>query len=874
MPEDPSADSSAETSGIGAAAANRRRVPGGALNAVAALVVLALVLAAAALGGAGLPPLGPALNPGTGVWKLAPEATGVSTASYALPGLHAEATVSFESNGTPHISTSDDEDLWEVIGYAQAKFRLSEMDLERREGSGTLAQIIGPAAVDSDELELGLGLRRAAERDWATMPAGPSRTALVTYTAGINAAIGQLESAHELPAVFHLLGYQPAAWTPVDTLVIQRLETQDLSYTTTAATYSHLSSALGPGTFADLFPPTPAGNQHPYDPGPYTANPLTPLPGRADPATDVAYRTPAPKPDGAGVPGQLDVRALLAALPVNEVHTFSDSNAFAIAGSKTASGKPLQESDPHLGFTLPAIWYQVEATSPGYHFAGVTIPGTPVPLIGRTDSFSWGITDAQHPTTLFYLPKTDPAKPGQYFWRGAWHAEPQLHYDIAVKGAADVPYTVRFGAQGPILTEDGVTAAVWWGGTLPSQNITAVLNMLHAKDFTGFRAALQPWVTPPQNFVYADKSGTIGVFGVGIAPQVPGHDIGLPLPGDGSADVTGSIPYADLPHAQNPAQGFVVTSNQREVGADYPYQYDTSYNFPDQGWRADEISEYLSQSTKFTAQDVQRIQYDTHDQLAEQVLPMIVRTLKTATGMSAADQQVYIALSSWDGDMTTGSLAPTVFQTMLDHLVYLVFQPYYAKAGVKQDPDGDLALQPFAGSETADGLQRLLAVWLQQDPENHYLTPPGGKARNASDVVLAAFKETVTQLTKQYGGNLGNWDYGKHHNVAFPSLLQSAPLTGGPYARGGSPRTINAADDPKTVDGVPNTSTAGPSWRFVMDWGSGDAEGVYPGGQSESPLSPWYDNNVALWLSGRLEPVNYDSRLPGPDAIATWTLTR
>ena len=839
-----------------------------------ALVATALVLAVTAFGGAGLPPLGDALNPGTGVWHLAPEATGVGSGSFALSGLHAPATVAFESDGVPHVTAGNDDDLWNVIGYLQAKFRLSQMDLERREGSGTLAQVIGPAAVDSDKLELGLGLHRAAERDWAMLPAGPGRSALTSYTAGVNSAIGQLESAHELPAIFHLLGYQPAPWTPVDTLVIQGLETQDLSYTTDAATYSRLAGALGQRTFDDLFPPTPVGEQQPYDPGPYTAAPPSPLPVRADPATDVDYPA-SPRPSGTGS-GQFDVNALLAALPVNEVHTFSDSNAFAVSGTRTASGKPVQESDPHLGFSLPAIWYQVEASSPGYHFAGVTIPGTPVPLIGRTDTFSWGITDAQHPTTLLYLPKTDPARPGQYFWNGAWHTESQLHYTIAVKGAADVPYTVSFGAQGPILTIDGVPAAVWWGGTLPSQNISAVLTMLQAKDFTSFRAALRPWVTPPQNFVYADASGTIGVFGVGIAPQVPGHDIGLPLPGDGSADVQGTIPYDQLPHAENPAPGYVVTSNQREVAADYPYQYDTSYNFPDQGWRAGQIVAELNADlagSKVTAQDVQRIQNDQHDPLAQQVLPMLTQTLRTASH-NPAEQRAYAALSTWDGDMSTGSFAPTVFQTLMDHLVYAVFQPYYAKAGVTQDPAGNLALQPFASSATSDGLQRLLGVWLRQDPANPYFTPPGGPARTAADVVRTAFQQTVTELTHEYGSDPGNWDYGKHHNVAFPSLLQSAPLTGGPYPAGGSPRTINAADNPHPVNGVPNTATAGPSWRFVMDWGSGTATGTYPGGQSESPLSAWYDNNIPLWRTGQLRPIDYSRTLAGADTVATWTLTR
>lgn len=862
---------------------SRRRLVRRVAELLGSLVAFTLVLVVAASGGAGIPALGAALNPGTGVWRLSPDATHATSGAYRLPGLSHPADVVFDRAGVPQISTTDDDDLWRVIGYVQACFRLTQMDLERREASGSLAQILGPSAVSSDEFELDLGLRRAAERDWARMPSGPARTALTVYSAGVNAAVRQLEESHELPTTFKLLGYAPAPWTPVDSLMVQRLETQSLSYANTAATYSYIADALGPTAFRSLFPDVPAGPQHPYDPGPYTKAPLTALPVRAD-----AAALPAPRPAGTrataaaaastaspagSAPDLAPLLARTAALPAGAVHDFGASNSWAVSGSRSASGGPLLAADPHLDFSLPAIWYQLGASSPGYHFSGVTIPGVPVPLLGRTDTFSWGVTDAQHPTTLFYLERTERSRPGQYYWRGSWHRLQKIRYSIAVKGQAAVRHTVELAAQGPVLQSDGVTAAVWWAGTLPSQNVPDLLAMLHAHDFASFRQSLSGWAAPSLNFTYADRSGHIGAFGVGAAPQVPGHDISLPLPGDGSADVAGSIPYAQLPHVYDPPSGYLATANQREVGASYPYQYSSSFNFPDQGWRAARIDEVLAQPGKKTAQDFQRLQVDQNDQLAQLLLPAVRQALRGAP-RTATERKAAAALTSWNGDMSADSIAPTIFQTFVDHLVYTVFKPWWAHADMT-DPHHVVALQPYAPSLASDPLTGTLAHWVQSTSGNAPLPSPGGSSPSLDDTLRQVFHDTVARLTSQYGASTDGWTYGAHHTVRFSSLLQVPGLDAGPYASGGDTRTVDAADGGVVRHGKTDTNatTGGPSWRFVMDWGTGAGAAVYPGGQSESPLSPWYEDGIAPWRAGRLEPLRYAAVPAGRNAAGTWRMT-
>src|SRR5262249_51542455 len=154
----------------------------------------------------------------------------------------------------------------------------------------------------------------------------------------------------------------------------------------------------------------------------FTKLPLDPLPVRAFPvqgqpiAPTAATQSPAPTPptpQGMADPfASLEDR--LSKLPPDAIHDVGNSNSWVIAGSRTESGQPILATDPHLDFSLPSIWYQLEGCSPGYQFSGSTTPGIPVPLLGKTDSFSWGLTASQRPTTLYYLETTDPAKPDQY----------------------------------------------------------------------------------------------------------------------------------------------------------------------------------------------------------------------------------------------------------------------------------------------------------------------------------------------------------------------------------------------------------------------------------------------------------------------------
>jgi penicillin amidase len=135
-----------------------RLAKGGALrrraNMVLAIVVCLLGMSLLAFGSGVVPPLGPAMNPGAGVWNAAAGAAPVKSETISLPGMHAPATVTFDSAGIPTVRAGSEPDAYLVQGYLQARFRLTEMDMERRIAEGRLAEFVGPPGVESDTFEL------------------------------------------------------------------------------------------------------------------------------------------------------------------------------------------------------------------------------------------------------------------------------------------------------------------------------------------------------------------------------------------------------------------------------------------------------------------------------------------------------------------------------------------------------------------------------------------------------------------------------------------------------------------------------------------------------------------------------------------------
>jgi penicillin amidase len=339
----------------------------------------------------------------------------------------------------------------------------------------------------------------------------------------------------------------------------------------------------------------------------------------------------------------------------------------------------------------------------------------------------------------------------------------------------------------------------------------------------------------------------------------------LPLDGTGAADVSGMIPVADIPRVYDPPSHVVATANQRPAGADYPYYIGPAEGY-DPGYRARQIYATLTADGSVSEAGMGALQANLTDGLAQEIVPALLTALNGAS-LSPAARGAAQLLARWNESMDASSAAATIWWTFWSQYLSQVFQPWWTKGKVPVHLDKDnldLASQPGP-------LQQDLEQWTLHDPANPAFTPPGGTvrddpARDAPAAMRQAFARAIASLDTRLGGAPGTWTWGRVHSRVIPSLTGAGSLGYGPYPAGGDPRTVNAADNGLRSD-------FGPSWRMIVDWtgpGAATGEAVYPGGQSEDPSSPWYDNLVRLWWNGQYLPL-LSGRDQRPGDVA-WTL--
>ncbi|MGH9321353.1 MAG: penicillin acylase family protein, partial [Vicinamibacteria bacterium] len=413
-----------------------------------------------------------------------------------LVGLAAPVEVLRDRYGVPHLFGADIRDLARAMGFVHAQDRFFQMELSRRLGSGRLAEMFGADVVDQDRVARRFGLASAAEAELNRMKP-EAREVLEAYAGGVNAY--RAAHADRLPPEFRLLELEPDPWEAVDTLVIAKWMSYILS---TNGSVEMLRNNLVGAIGADAA---------------YRLTGLAPPPLVGEPGT---------KPTTAA--------ARISALDGVSKRLFQmqpgASNAWVVSGDKSATGRPLLASDPHLTLTMPSIWYEVHLSGGGFEIAGASLPGVPLVVIGQNRRIAWGITALYADVQDLYVETLNPEDPLQYAGPEGYRDLDVIQETIAVKNGSPVIEEIRVSRHGVIVgeTSDGRLLAQQWTSLWSGDHLGALLALNHASSWGEFTEALRSWGSPALSFVYADVEGNIGFFPAGEIPVRVAHDGTLP----------------------------------------------------------------------------------------------------------------------------------------------------------------------------------------------------------------------------------------------------------------------------------------------------------------------------------------------------------
>jgi penicillin amidase len=769
-------------------------------------------------------------------------ARGQSIDTLRAGGLRQPVEILRDRWGVSHIYATNEHDLFFAQGYVAASDRLFQLELWRRQATGTVAELLGPRAVERDISARLFKFRGDMSRELAHYH--PHGAGIVgAFVEGINAYIAETErNPGLLPIEFRLLGTKPGRWTPA--VVVSR-HAGLLGNVEQELTYTRAVAAVGAMKMKEL------SNFHPGDPN-LTIDPSidtklldAPILARYQAfSSPIRFRPEDLAPNARGDVRNFDRLATAAesafAFARERERLDIGSNNWVVSGRLTASGKPMLANDPHRNQSVPSLRYWTHLVAPGWNVIGGGEPSIPGVSIGHNEYGAWGLTIFATDGEDLYVYQTNPANPSQYKYRGAWESMRLIRDTIPVKGSSPSVVTLKYTRHGPVVYEDtahhiayAVRAAWLEPGSSP---YLASLRMDQAKTWDEFREACSYSFIPGENMIWADRAGNIGWQAVGIAP-IRTHWSGLvAIPGDGRYEWAGYLPINEKPHSFNPPEGFIGTANNDLIPRGYSHMNAVGFVWTDP-FRWQRIAEVLGSGKKLTLEDMMRLQTDYLSIPARQLVPL----LANVTAADPATESARRALLSWNFVLDKSSTVAGVYETWLNHLGDNVAQ--------RVVPAGGRAY--FRNLSTARVIE-----WLSTPPASF-----GANPRAVRDSILVqSLSQTVNDLTQRFGADTARWVYGQptfHHalirhplsDVANPELKRTLDV--GPAPRGGDSHTVG-------VTGAGGNQTSGASFRMVVDLADWDAAmGTNTPGQSGNPDSPHYRDLFELWSNDRYFAVPY-----------------
>jgi len=739
-----------------------------------------------------------------------------------LPGLKEPVTVQRDEKGMAYIYARNLEDLSLAQGFIAAQDRLFQMELTRLFAAGRIAELAGEKAKGLDVRMRTLGFYRNAKKHAGLLGNG-TRTSLQKYVDGVNAFIEtRPENIH---LEFKLAGIKPSPWTIADSLtILYYMGWGSAANFKSEIVAQMLIETLGPSRAAEIFPI----NINPDD-----ETGTGPVSGHSN------FKR-----------ARLDLQfdnVLFSYL--NDGALKIGSNNWAAAPDLSPGARPIVANDPHLAANiLPGPLYPCGLITPELRAVGVTIPGLGGMTIGRTEHISYGVTNAYGDSQDLYVETLDPANPDNYLEGSASIPFEVIEETIKIKdkaaadGYRNETVKIRLTHRGPVISglmpglKTNKIITVRWSGFEAQSPSIGFEKLLMCRTMEEIRHALEDVNQVALNFVYADVEGNIGWQTTGRYPiRARGEGL-VPLVVKDSADNwTGWIPWEDMPHAVNPARGWLGTCNHLTVGRDFPYHY-TTHASPSYRYRR--LSQLMDAPGKKSVDDHWAFQRDTLNLMAKTVAPIMTRVLLAHEDTQAMGQ----VLAEWDFIDSPDKAAPTVFQAVYREFALLVYADELGDDLARTMLDNWYFWQ--------ERLQKMVL-------ENNSSWFDNVKTANIKESRDELFHQAALSAGKNLAATLGSdpakWLWGKVHGHEFVSPIRRSGagkdlLGGGSHAASGSGETLYRGmyDFSK-----PYKVTVSATLRMVADLADPDKIlAVLPGGVAGRQFDPHTTDQVQPFMDG------------------------
>lgn len=796
------------------------------------LLIIFAVAVALALGGVAV------------VYYLASQSLPDYDRQFSVNGTSGRVEIVRDNRAVPHIFSEVENDVYFGLGFAHAQDRLWQMLMLRRTAQGRLSELFGADTLRVDELLRSLELYRVAQAT-ATYQTPETLAILESYSAGVNARLAAIQQETQGRGAPELMLFKPAIapWTPVDSIAVLKLLALQLSdKASVEVLQARLSLILAPERLADIFPRE-------------QGKPIMDLP-------DYASVFGADMPELAASEAPPDHPLY----PIRPVGMAGASNAWAVMAKRSATGGTLLANDPHLSLTAPTIWMLARLQFPEGGVIGGTIPGIPSILVGRNQSFAWGVTTSYLDDQDFLIEKLNPDNPEEYLTPDGYKPFERRDVIIEVKDEPGVTVPVRRSRHGPIIPKrhwklenilpSGHVAALSWTALEPNdRTIEGALRTMRSRSIAEARAALAITVAPAQNVVMADRDG-IALQTTGRAPRRdPAHTSQGRIPAPGwlaQNSWQGFLPSSENPSVVNPESGVIANTNNRLVDREFPNHW--SYDWGDDQ-RIQRAERMLNGREFHTLDSFIEIQTDTVSPSARSLLPLIGRDLWWS-GQPAAQgttdrlrQQALELLANWNGEMSEHDPEPLIYANWVRKL----------QRRLVIDEVGALS----------EDLIRLRPLFL----ERVYRDIDGASAwcdvvqtsrsEDCVEIARVSLDEALLELTETYGGRMESWRWGDAHQALhnhevlgslpllrwFVNIRQDTPGGDNTLLRG---QTLGRGAEPFL-----NVHAAG--YRAIYDLADPEASVfVIATGQSGHFLSRHYDDFSQTWRRSEYVPMALD----------------